>query len=501
MKILKADQIRSWDQYTIAHEPIASIDLMERAATKCFEWLDGNGWLVDSFAVFCGKGNNGGDGLAIARLLAIGGCKVSVHILEFGHRGTEDFQTNLAKLHLYPSVDIHFIQDKNNFHPLTKDTVVIDALFGSGLTRPPDGITSNLIDHINNSGCTIIAIDVPSGMSVDQSSTGNKIVKANYTLSFQCYKLAFLMAENAAFIGEVIILDIGLLPEFLSSLDSNLELIDKSIIRSIYKPRNRFAHKGNFGHVMIIAGSYGKTGAAVLSAKACLRSGVGLLTCFIPKCGYEVLQISVSEAMVMTDANSSIITKIDDDILKYDSIGIGPGLGTASETRAAVKELLSIYNKSIAIDADALNGLSMEKKLPSLPPGSVLTPHPKEFERLFSESKNDFERIEKALHNAKLLNCLIVLKGHHTFIATASGKGYFNNTGNAGMATAGSGDVLTGMITGLLAQDYSSEDASILAVYLHGLAGDIVAKEFSKEAMIAGDIIENIGKAFKQLET
>jgi len=277
-------------------------------------------------------------------------------------------------------------------------------------------------------------------------------------------------------------------------------LIDRPIIRSTYKPRNRFAHKGNFGHAMIVAGSYGKIGAAVLSAKACLRSGVGLLTCFIPKCGYEILQTSVSEAMVMTDANSSIITKIDDDVSKYDSIGIGPGLGTASETRAAVKELLSIYKKPIVLDADALNGLSMEKKLSSLPPGSVLTPHPKEFERLFGESKNDFERIERALNNAKLINCSIVLKGHHTFIVTASGKGYFNNTGNAGMATAGSGDVLTGMITGLLAQGYSSEEASILAVYLHGLAGDIAAKEFSKEAMIAGDIIDNIGKAFKQLE-
>ena len=501
MKILKADQIRSWDHYTIGHEPIASIDLMERAAKKCFEWLDDNGWFVCSFAVFCGKGNNGGDGLAIARMLTNRGCKVSVYILEFGHKGTEDFQTNLAMLHQYPSVDIHFIQEENNFHPLAKDTVVIDALFGSGLTRPPDGITSSLIDHINNSGCTIIAIDVPSGMSVDQSSKGNKIVKANFTLSFQCYKLAFLMAENAAYIGEVVILDIGLIPEFLASLDSSFELVDKSVIRSIYKPRNRFAHKGNFGHAMIIAGSYGKIGAAVLAARACLRSGVGLLTCFIPKCGYEILQTSISEAMVMTDANSSIITKIDDDVLKYDTIGIGPGLGTASETRTAVKELLSVYKKPIVFDADALNGLSMEKKLPSLPPGSVLTPHPKEFERLFGKCENDFERIGKAIDNAKLLNCLIVLKGHHTFIATPSGKGYFNNTGNAGMATAGSGDVLTGMITGLLAQRYSSEEAAILAVYLHGLAGDIAANEFSKEAMIAGDIIDSIGKAYKQFET
>src|SRR6186713_718425 len=501
MKILKADQIRSWDQYTIEHEPIASVDLMERAATKCFEWLDDNGWFVHSFTVFCGKGNNGGDGLAIARMLAIGGCKVSVYILEFGHRGTEDFQTNLAKLHLYPSVDIHFIQDENSFPSLTKETAVIDALFGSGLTRPPDGITSGLIDHINNSGCTVIAIDVPSGMSVDQTSKGNKIVKANYTLSFQCYKLAFLVAENAAFIGDVVILDIGLLPEFLASPEADLELIDKSIIRSMYKPRNRFAHKGNFGHAMIIAGSYGKIGAAVLAAKACLRSGVGLLTCFVPKCGYDILQTAVPEAMVITDANSSIITKINDDVLKYDSIGIGPGLGTASETRAAVKELNSIYKKPMVIDADALNGLSMEKKLPSLPPGSILTPHPKEFERLFGDCKNDFERIKRALENAKLLNCLIVLKGHHTFIAVPGGKGYFNSTGNAGMATAGSGDVLTGMITGMLTQDYSSEEAAIFAVYLHGLAGDMAANEFSKEAMIAGDIIDNIGKAFKLLET
>jgi NAD(P)H-hydrate epimerase len=501
MKILKADQIRSWDQYTIERKPIASVDLMEKAATKCFEWLDDNGWFVYPFAVFCGKGNNGGDGLAIARMLSRGGCRVSVYILEFGHKGTGDFQANLARLHNHPEADIHFIQDETTLPSLAKDTVIIDALFGSGLTRPPDGITSRLIDHINNSGCTVIAIDVPSGLSVDRSSKGNKIVRANYTLSFQCYKLAFLVAENAAFIGEMVVLDIGLLPDFLDSLESDLELIDKTIIRSIYKPRKRFAHKGNFGHTMLIAGSYGKIGAAVLSAKACLRSGTGLLTCFIPKCGYEILQTTVPEAMVMTDVNSSIITKIDDDILKYDSIGIGPGLGTASETRTAVKELISIYKKPIVLDADALNGLSMEKTLPSLPPGSILTPHPKEFERLFGESQNDFEKIEKALENAKQLNCSIVLKGHHTFIATASGKGYFNNTGNAGMATAGSGDVLTGMIAGLSAQGYSPEDAAILAVYLHGSAGDIAANEFSKEAMIAGDIIDSIGKVFKQLET
>ncbi|HET6723460.1 MAG TPA: NAD(P)H-hydrate dehydratase [Chitinophagaceae bacterium] len=500
MKILNAEQIRAWDQYTIKHEPTSSIDLMERAAAKCFEWLEENSWFVHSFSIFCGKGNNGGDGLAIARMLAVQGCTVSVNILEFGHRGTDDFQANLERLHQYPSVTIHFIQDETNFHSFTKETVIIDALFGSGLSRPLDGITAKLVDHINNSGCSIIAIDVPSGMSVDQPSKGNTIIKANYTLSFQCYKPAFLVAENASFIGEVVILDIGLLPAYLSTIQTNFELIDKSIIRSVYKPRNRFAHKGNFGHAIIIAGSYGKIGAAVLSARACLRSGAGLLTCFIPKCGYDILQTAVSEAMVMTDANSSMITKIDDDISNYDAVGIGPGLGTSSETRTAIKELISVHKKPMVIDADALNGISMEKSRPSLPPGSILTPHPKEFERLFGDCKNDFERIQKAISNAKSLDCLIVLKGHHSFVATPSGKGYFNNTGNAGMATAGSGDVLTGMITGLLAQGYSSEDAAILAVHLHGLAGDIAANEFSQEAMLAGDLIDHIGEAFKQLE-
>lgn len=500
MKILTAEQIRAWDQFTMEHEPISSIDLMERAASKCFEWLEENNLLNYPFAIFCGKGNNGGDGLAIARMLANKACSVSVYILEFGHKGTEDFQTNLARLHQFPPVIIQFIQDETHFPELTKDIVVIDALFGSGLTRPLDGMTLKLVDFINKAASSIIAIDIPSGMSVDRSSTGNTIIKANYTLSFQCYKQAFLVAENAEFMGEVIILDIGLSFGYLSSIETKFELVDDELINSIYKPRNKFAHKGNFGHALIVAGSYGKIGAAVLSSRACLRTGAGLLTCFIPKCGYEIMQTALPEAMVVTDTNPSIITKIDEDVSRYASIGIGPGLGMASETRTALKEVLVAYKKPMVIDADGLNSLSMEKSLPYLPPDSILTPHPKEFERLLGECKNDFERIDKAIDNAKRLNCTIVLKGHHTFIATAGGKGYFNSTGNAGMATAGSGDVLTGMITALLAQDYSSEQAAILGVYLHGSAGDIAAKEFSQEAMIAGDIIDNIGNALKQLD-
>jgi NAD(P)H-hydrate epimerase len=274
-------------------------------------------------------------------------------------------------------------------------------------------------------------------------------------------------------------------------------LTDDLFISSIYKPRNRFGHKGTFGHALIIAGSYGKIGAAILSAKACLRSGVGLLSCHIPKCGYDIMQTALPEAMVMTDFNSSFNTKIDDDIAKYETIGIGPGIGTASETKMMLEEILASCKKPLVLDADALNIIASQKDLLKLIPGeSILTPHPKEFERMFGETETEFERIEMALQKARELNLVIVLKGHHTLIAAPDGKAFFNSTGNAGMATAGSGDILTGIITGLLAQGYSPGDAAILGVFVHGLAGDIAAKENSMEAMIAGDIVNCLGHAF-----
>jgi len=500
MKLFSAEEIRLWDQYTIHHEPVASIDLMERAAGKCADWLERNNYTEITFQIFCGKGNNGGDGLAIARMMAEIKCPVIVYILEFGHKGTDDFQTNLARLHQYPEIDIRFIQTEENFHELNKNEVVIDALFGSGLNRGLEGVTAKLVNHINNSGCTIISIDIPSGLFTDLSSLGQTIIKANHTLSFHCYKKAFLMAENSEFIGDLHILDIGLHPEFYSSIFSKYELIDDTIICSLYKPRNRFGHKGNFGHALIVAGSYGKIGAAVLSAKACLRSGVGLLTCHIPKCGYDILQIAIPEAMVMTDFNSSFNTKIDDDLSKYIAIGIGPGMGTATETKMMLREIFE-YNKTpVVLDADALNIIASQKDMLKLiPPGSILTPHPKEFERLFGETANEFDRIELAWQKASELNIVIVLKGHHTLIATPNDKNFFNLTGNAGMATGGSGDVLTGILTGLLAQGYRSAEAAILGVYIHGLAGDIAAEKQSMEAMIAGDITDQLSDAFISL--
>jgi hydroxyethylthiazole kinase-like uncharacterized protein yjeF len=500
VKILSAADIRAWDQYTIQHEPVASIDLMERAAHESVTWILQHYPAAPSFAVFCGKGNNGGDGLAIARMLRGRNYPVSVYILEFGHKGTDDFQTNLARLQQLASPGIHFIQSENNFHSIPREQVVIDALFGSGLNRALEDVTAKLVEHINHSGADIISIDIPSGLFTDRSSRGNMTIRANHTLSFQCFKPAFLVAENASYIGDVHILDIGLHTGFLKTLSPSYELIDESIIQSIYRPRNRFSHKGNFGHALLAAGSYGKMGAAVLTAKACLRSGVGLLSCHIPKCGYDIIQTAVPEAMAMTDFNSSFLTKIDEDITKYDAIGIGPGIGTASETRMLVREIFDAYRSPMVLDADALNCISLQKDfLQLIPAGSILTPHPKEFERLFGKSANDFERQELALQKAKELNVIIVLKGHHSFIATTDNKAFYNSTGNAGMATGGSGDVLTGMLTGLLAQGYSSIETAILGTFLHGKAGDIAAGERSMESMVAGDIVEAMGAAFKNI--
>lgn len=503
MKILSAAAIREWDQYTIENEPILSIDLMERAAGKCAEWLMQHYPDAVSWSVFCGKGNNGGDGLAIARILLENNYPVTVYILEFGHKGTTDFQTNLARLHKLPKADIHFIQEEAHFHPFPEGEIVIDALLGSGINRHLEGLTAKLAEHINQSGCPVISIDIPSGLFSDTSTKAELTVKATHTLTFQCYKPAFLMAENAGALGEIHLLDIGLHPGYLSKTESHYELTDETIIHAIYKPRPKFSHKGDCGNVLLVAGSYGKTGAAVLVARACLRGGAGLVTCHIPRCAYTILQTAVPEAMVDTDPHellNTVINKKPDELARYDAIGAGPGLGTDAATINMLIKLFTDYGKPMVLDADALNCIAQRKELmAAIPAGSILTPHPKEFERLFGQTADEFERVALAQAKAKELNCIIVVKGHHTFIATPGGQGYYNHTGNPGMATAGSGDVLTGLLTALLAGGYPPEQATVLGVYLHGLAGDLAAKELSQEAMIAGDIINFLGKAFLQV--
>jgi NAD(P)H-hydrate epimerase len=500
VNIYSADQIKAWDAYTILHEPIASIDLMERAAQKCVDWLLANGFQNKSFKIFCGKGNNGGDGLAIARLLFQNDIPVEVYILEFGKIGSNDFQANLQRLHELP-VTIHFIQSPEHFPNLLVNDIIIDALFGSGLNKPLEGLTKQLVEYLNATSNKIISVDLPSGMFVDSSSKNNQVIKADATLSFQTFKKAFLVAENETYTGKVHVLDVGLHPGFLKKQISNTQFLEREDVIKIFQPRKSFSHKGNFGHALLVGGSYGKIGAIVLSVSACLRGGVGLATAYIPRCGYSILQTSLPEAMVMTDPDESMITKVAEELEKYSVIGIGPGMGTNKQTREAIFNLIKTYSKPVVVDADGLNSLALQPEyIQTLPPHSILTPHPKEFERLFGTCENDFERITRTKEKAKEHNIIIVLKGHYTFIALPDGSSYFNSTGNAGMAKGGSGDVLTGIITALCAQNYKPGEAALLGVYLHGLAGDLAAAALSKEAMTARDIITFLSQAFLEIE-
>jgi ADP-dependent NAD(P)H-hydrate dehydratase / NAD(P)H-hydrate epimerase len=497
MQILDAAQIRAWDAYTIEHEPVSSFELMERAAKSCFHWLMANGYKDRAFAIYCGKGNNGGDGLAIARMLIESGHTVTIYILEYGAKGTDDFQANLALLHTV-TTSIIFISSPQTIHPLPDDAVIIDALFGSGLNKPIEGLAKQIVLHINHAGNEVISIDVPSGMYCDKSSAGGTYVHARHTLSFHCYKLAFLMPENAGGVGAVHILDIGLHPGYLTGINNRYSLLAHSTASTLLRSRGLHDHKGMFGHAGLIAGSKGMMGAAIMAARACLRSGVGKLTCHLPESGYAIMQAAVPEAMCVVEHGNDFVASVQD-LSRYTAVGIGPGLGMRDSNVAVLQQIFS-FNKPAVIDADALNTLAANNELSrSIPPGSVLTPHPKEFERLFGKSQNDFERMETALREANVLQGVIVLKGHYTLIAAPRGTCYFNSTGNPGMAKGGSGDVLTGMILALLAQGYSAEEAACLGVYLHGRAADISVRESSYEALLPSDVIEAIGEAFREL--
>lgn len=491
MKLLNSQQIHEWDAFTIASEPVASIDLMERAARKCTEFITDN-YADAAIKIFCAKGNNGGDGLAIARQLIEQGINPVIYILELGAMGTPDFQANLHRLHEL-TTDIHFIQSNSFFPGIDKNDIVVDALYGSGLNRPLQQLSEALVHHINDAKATVIAIDVPSGMFIDKSSKGNAVIKATHTLTFQTLKLCLLVAENEDLFGTIAVLDIGLDPAFPATAKAIFYMPEHAEIAAIYQPRKAFSHKGSFGHSLLIAGNPGKMGAALLAAKACACTGSGLLTVGVPENFTAVLNTYLPEAMTLV-RNEKIA------YAKYNAVGIGPGLGTGSECKALLQDLLQQYNKPIVFDADALNMLALEQEmLQKIPAGSILTPHPKEFDRLAGESANDFERISKALALSQQLGCVIVLKGHHSLI-TFNGQGWFNSTGNAGLAKGGSGDVLTGMITALLAQGYNGLNAAILAVYLHGLSADIASKSVATEAMLASDVIEHISDAFFSIQ-
>jgi NAD(P)H-hydrate epimerase len=459
MKVLPIDKVREADAYTIKNEPIDSIDLMERAAKSCFKWMQKKLSPGAIVKVFCGLGNNGGDGLALARLLAKKEFRVEVFIVRYSDKASEDFTINLERLEYQGIVRINEIRVGDELPSGLKGEWVVDAIFGSGLSKPVSGFIADVIDHINQSGARVISVDVPSGLFCDKSSvdSGGAIIHAEYTLTFQFPKKAFMFAENLIYVKEWEPMPIGLHPDFIKS-------------------------------------------AAVLASEACMRAGAGLLTTHIPQRGYGILQTAVPEAMSSIDRSETAFTEIPN-LDPYNAIGIGPGIGQDKETQTALKVLIQNTGLPILFDADAINILGENKTWISfIPPGSIFTPHPKEFERLVGKSSNAFERDKLQREFSIKYGVYVVLKGYSTAISCPDGTCYYNSTGNPGMATGGSGDALTGMILGLLAQGYNSLDACLVGAHLHGLAGDLASEELGYEASLASDIIGHIGYAYQYLQ-
>lgn len=499
MNVLSARQQKEIEQYSISNKGLTSLALMERAAKEFVYWFEKRFDNLNNIHVFCGIGNNGGDGLAIARILHNKGYNVIIHIVWFGKTGSSDFEMNLKRVSR-DDIPVFHIHPGEQLPELQENSIIIDAILGSGLNKPVIGIVSKVIDSINQSSFITISVDIPSGLSSDKKQFHTQKVEAEYTITFQMPKLSFFLAENSKYVGEWQNVYIGLDNNYIEKQPTNFFFVDEVYARSIaskYK-REKYDTKDIYGHALVLAGSQGKTGAAILASKACIKSGAGLVTAHIPKSAIHALGVIVPEVMVDVDEDVDYITRLKK-INKYSAIGVGPGIGTELATQKLLLEVLHKSQDPLVIDADGLNIIAENKSwLKYLPANSILTPHVKEFERLLSKTSSNIKRIELQQEFSITFNSYIVLKGAHTAISCPDGNVFFNSTGNPGMATAGSGDVLTGIITGLLAQGINSEDAAILGVYLHGLAGDLAAEVLSMHSLTAGDIIEYLPYAFKE---
>jgi NAD(P)H-hydrate epimerase len=474
LPLLVSKQIREADAYTIAHEPISSVDLMERAS-KAFV-----GWFINHFqdkkqtiAVYCGTGNNGGDGLAIARILCDHGyCNTVVKITRFSDKVSDDFNENFKRL---KKVKIRVTEIKAGTKPITeKADLIIDAILGSGLNKPLTGDYKTLVEYLNRLQKTIVAVDVPTGFYTDGEIPKDAVVlKADLVITFQQPKINFLLPESGPYINCCEVVKIGLNEEFINTADTPYFLFEEGDARKLIKARHRFSNKGTYGHALIIAGKDETMGAALLASSACIHTGAGLTTACIPQSGVIALNSSMPEVMALL-RNENKLPDIKWD--KFSTIGIGPGLGKEPGTLKLLKAICKNYNKPVVVDADALNILAENPSLlKKLPAGSIITPHMKEFDRLFGEHANWWQRLQTARIKAQELNICIILKNTYTITATPDGKLYFNSTGNPAMASGGMGDVLTGIVSSLLAQRYSPQDACLLGVYIHGKAGDELA--------------------------
>jgi NAD(P)H-hydrate epimerase len=523
MKVFTSGQVRRIDAYTIENEPIASIDLMERASRQIAAWIREVFDNATPFIFLVGPGNNGGDGLAVARMLSDLNYMVEVYLIRISDKLSPDAETNLHRLRDAGRVNIKDIEEAGELGVENPEAVLVDAIFGSGLTRKVSGLAAEVIKAVNMLPNLCIAIDIPSGL-FGEDNRGNDpqaIIRADYTLALQAPSLSFFFSENQEYTGIWEVLPIGLHPDILESEETPYHYILTEYLSGLLQNRRKFDHKGTYGHALLIAGCYGMMGAAVLAARACLRAGVGLVTSHVPRLGYQILQTAVPESLISIDQSDIIFSAVPD-LEPFSAIGIGPGLGCKSNSGKALHELIKSAAVPMVMDADALNMLSANPAwIDELPENTILTPHPKEFERLADAAGipqtagDDMESAGSAasdysapgylrhLRQIKFAvkhKIIIVLKGAHTGIALPDRSCWFNTSGNPGMATAGSGDVLTGIILSLLGQGYSPGDAALLGVYLHGLAGDLAAETSSEESLIAGDITESLGLAFQYIK-
>ncbi|MBM3436576.1 MAG: NAD(P)H-hydrate dehydratase [Bacteroidetes bacterium] len=502
MKILTIDQIREGDAYTIENEPVADIDLMERAANELFLWISASVDAKRRIKIFCGCGNNGGDGFALARMLAEAGYTVETILIRHSEKLSPSCELNFQRILKLAQVTHSNVSENDPLPEILENDLVVDAIFGSGLTRPVTGLVARAADHINSGKAIVVAVDVPTGFFCDTSNSNNGgvIVRADYTLTFQFPKYGFFFPENDQYVGDWKVLPIGIHPGFIQEIKVKNYYLSRDEVKPVLKKRTKFSHKGTYGHGLLIAGSYGKLGAAVLAAQAGLKAGAGLITAHIPKKGNTIIQTAVPAAMVSFDSHSKVFSELPY-LAGFGAIAAGPGLGMHDKTQNALKLLIQDAGTELILDADALNILSENKTWISfIPKNSIFTPHPKEFERLAGKFSNDFERNERQREFSTKYGVFLILKGAYTAITTPEGNCYFNSTGNPGMATGGSGDVLTGILLGLKAQGYSSLETCLLGVYLHGLAGDLAAKKWGLNALTANEIIGMLGKAFRKIE-
>lgn len=505
MKIFPTSSIKRIDAYTIEHEPVSSLLLMERAAAALTRAILSHS-TQGNFALFAGVGNNGGDALAVARMLAVAGYRVDVWLVAPTWRLSVDCEANLRSLQAMTkggfSLSLDIIKEGSPMPSVSPDAIIIDGLFGSGLSRPLEGVFARVVQFINACGNKVFSIDIPSGLMGEDNEGNNEeaVICATKTFTLQFPKLSMLFAENERFVGDFEVLDISLSREAMEKESSPYNITLRDDVASLPKKRAKHSHKGDYGRGLLVAGSEGMAGASILAARAALRSGVGLLTLSVPHGNNEILQRSVPEAMTLPDKCFTHLSQAPS-IDKYTAVAVGPGLGQHPDTERALLSLITSCPVPMVVDADALNILSRNKEyLARLPQGSIITPHIGEFTRLAGVCRNSYERLQRARELARENNICVVLKGAYTAVVTSSGDCFFNTTGNAGMATGGSGDVLTGILLSLLSQGLCAEDATRLGVFVHGVAGDIAAKKVGERSLVASDIIECLPEAWKSLD-